>query len=181
MGLKKISICFIIVVRNIQKGVPFMNNRLKIVRKAQGQTQRDISSMLGIAQSTYSYWEKGTVSIDHKAMLDLARHFQVSVEFLGGEEYTLRHPVSEWSEKLRNEYESAKPYMRTYMEYIHGRPLFYEKPSAADGAAAAIEAIGENTVVYCRNGQNVRYSFTKEQMDVIIAVFNSLSDKDGEK
>ena len=159
-----------------------MSNRLKIVRRAKGQTQRDLSKMLGIAQSTYSYWEGGLVSIDHKAMLKLARHFGVSVEFLGGEEYTLGCPVSRWSDELQAEYASAKPYLKVYMEYLYGKPLFYGKSPEGDvGADISNAEIDENTVVFRRNGENVTYSFTKEQMDVIIAVFNSLSGGNGDK
>lgn len=159
-----------------------MNNRLKIVRRAKGQTQRDISNMLGIAQSTYSYWEGGSVSIDHKAMLDLARHFGVSVEFLGGEEYTLGFPVSQWSAELQAEYASAKPYRKIYMEYLYGKPVFFGKESSDSAACGQCNTnIEENTVLLCRNGENVSYSFTKEQMDVIIAMFNSLSGKEGDK
>ena len=41
-----------------------MKNRLKELREQRHLYQKDIATMLDIAVSTYSYWEKGTYEPD---------------------------------------------------------------------------------------------------------------------
>lgn len=61
-----------------------MKNRLKELREQNNLYQKDIASMLGIAVSTYSYWEKGTYEPDQASLAKLADFFHVSVDYLLG-------------------------------------------------------------------------------------------------
>ena len=63
-----------------------MKNRLKELREQRHLYQKDIATMLDIAVSTYSYWEKGTYEPDQKSLAKLADFFGVSVDFLLGRE-----------------------------------------------------------------------------------------------
>ena len=61
-----------------------MKNRLKELREQNNLYQKDIASMLGIAVSTYSYWEKGTYEPDQASLAKLADFFHVRVDYLLG-------------------------------------------------------------------------------------------------
>lgn len=63
-----------------------MKNRLKELREQRHLYQKDIATMLDIAVSTYSYWEKGTYEPDQKSLAKLADFFGVSVDYLLGRE-----------------------------------------------------------------------------------------------
>lgn len=63
-----------------------MKSRLKELREQKGMLQRDIASMLNVAVSTYSYWEKGTYEPDQTILSKLADIFEVSVDYLLGRE-----------------------------------------------------------------------------------------------
>ena len=60
--------------------------RLKDARKKAGFTQGQVGEMIGVTQSTYSYWENGKVKIDHQSLEKLSKLFGVSIDFLLGNE-----------------------------------------------------------------------------------------------
>lgn len=59
-------------------------NRLKEARKAKRLTQKEVSELIGIGQSGYSYWESGRTKIDNISLGKLAALFEVSVDYLLG-------------------------------------------------------------------------------------------------
>lgn len=59
-------------------------NNLKRLRLQQQLKQKPIAKMLGIAVSTYSYWESGKFQPDNEALIKLANFFNVSVDYLLG-------------------------------------------------------------------------------------------------
>lgn len=61
-----------------------MENNLKKLRTNRGLYQKDIAKILGIAVSTYSYWENGTNEPDQKSLVKLADYFGVTVDYLLG-------------------------------------------------------------------------------------------------
>ena len=149
-----------------------MANRLKAVRKALGMRQGEIATLLGIAQSTYSYWENDSVSIDHKAMVMLAKHFKVSLEFLCGEEFTLRRPPEVWQDALANEYKKANEYKRLYMEYLYGEPVFnnISRPLNSDGVS-----LSQNEVMLQRGNETIRISIPEDKIDVLLSICKAFS------
>ena len=60
--------------------------RLKNARKKAGLTQGQVGEMIGVTQSTYSYWENGKVKIDHQSLEKLSKLFGVSIDDLLGNE-----------------------------------------------------------------------------------------------
>lgn len=59
-------------------------NNLKAARKAKRMTQVEVARHIGLAQSSYSAWEKGTTKIDHTSLLKLSELFDVTVDYLLG-------------------------------------------------------------------------------------------------
>lgn len=68
--------------------------RLKEVRKSHGLTQREVAEQVGVNQNTYSYWENGKTRIDNLSLQRLAEIFDVSVDYLLGNDatYTVASP-----------------------------------------------------------------------------------------
>ena len=61
-------------------------NNLKAARKAKRMTQTEVARYIGLAQSSYSAWENGTTKIDHASLLKLSDLFDVSIDYLLGNE-----------------------------------------------------------------------------------------------
>lgn len=60
----------------------FLRNNLRRLRLACGYTQGTVAEALGVARSTYSYYELGTTSPDFETLKKLARIYGVSFEQL---------------------------------------------------------------------------------------------------
>lgn len=60
--------------------------RLKEARKNARLTQKEIASIIGVNQNTYSYWENGKTKVDNITLKKLAEVLNVSVDFLLGDE-----------------------------------------------------------------------------------------------
>lgn len=56
--------------------------RLKEARKAKNMTQKEVASLIGVNQNTYSYWENGKTKIDDKTLKKLSNIFDVSIDYL---------------------------------------------------------------------------------------------------
>jgi SOS-response transcriptional repressors (RecA-mediated autopeptidases) len=59
-------------------------NNLKYLRLQQKLTQKSIAKILGIANTTYSYWENGKFEPDNESLSKLADMFHVSIDYLLG-------------------------------------------------------------------------------------------------
>ena len=61
-----------------------LNERLRELRKEQGETQKQVAAAIGIGERPYQYLESG----EHRPSLDtliaLADHFGVSLDYLAG-------------------------------------------------------------------------------------------------
>ena len=107
-------------------------NRLKIVRKALGKTQKDISKIVNITQHGYSNWEKGKVRLNSEDLKTLSNYFNVSVDFLLGREFTITVPVEHWSKEQQETYYTANDEKKVYLEYLWGSPVFLDNLQADD-------------------------------------------------
>ncbi len=58
--------------------------RIKELRKERGLTQKKLAEAVGYAQSVICDWEKGVSDPSAQAVIQLARFFQVSTDFLLG-------------------------------------------------------------------------------------------------
>jgi len=66
------------------KKVVGLGDRLRKLRNDRKWTQSDISERLGIVRSTYAYYEIDKTSPDHATMVEIARLFGVSTDYLLG-------------------------------------------------------------------------------------------------
>ena len=58
------------------------HEKLKVLRKKQGLTQKSLSNMLNISQSAYAHWEQGMREPNFEKLSMLAFIFDVSIDFL---------------------------------------------------------------------------------------------------
>ena len=61
-----------------------ISERLKILRKEQGYTQRNIADGLSIAETQYQAYEQGRKKPGHDKLIALADFFDVSIDYLVG-------------------------------------------------------------------------------------------------
>lgn len=58
------------------------HEKLKVLRKKQGLTQKSLSNMLNISQSAYAHWEQGMREPNFEKLSMLACIFDVSIDYL---------------------------------------------------------------------------------------------------
>ena len=58
------------------------HEKLKVLRKEKGLTQKSLSNMLNISQGAYAQWEKGKREPNFEKLSMLACIFDVSIDFL---------------------------------------------------------------------------------------------------
>lgn len=66
-----------------------MSNRLKELRSSAGLTQKELATVLGVAQPTLSGWETGHFQIDYDSLIKIADYFNTSIDYLLGRD--LKH------------------------------------------------------------------------------------------
>ena len=58
--------------------------RLKDLREDADKTQKDIAAILGTSQSYYAQYEKGKRSIPFERIVELAKYYDVSTDYIAG-------------------------------------------------------------------------------------------------
>jgi len=61
-----------------------MYGRIGELRKGEGLTQKELAELLGMSQTGYSKYETGTLDIPTGVLVELARHYNVSTDYLLG-------------------------------------------------------------------------------------------------
>lgn len=70
-------------------------NRLKDLREDHDYTQQQVADAIGITQRKYSYIETGVQQLTAEVLVQLARFYAVSVDYLLGEtDEPRRYPAS---------------------------------------------------------------------------------------
>ena len=59
-------------------------NKLKDLRINKKLSQQNMADHLGVAKSTYSYWESGKIEMNNEALFRLSDFFKVSIDYLLG-------------------------------------------------------------------------------------------------
>ena len=61
-----------------------LSQRLRLLRVASGMKQEDVAVQLGIGRSAYTYYELSRSKPDYDTLIQLAKMFHVSVDYLVG-------------------------------------------------------------------------------------------------
>lgn len=64
--------------------MPPIADRLKVLRKSNGVTQKQVFTAIGVSERNYQSFEYGTVKPNHDNIIKLADFFQVSANYLLG-------------------------------------------------------------------------------------------------
>lgn len=59
-------------------------SRIKRIREDRNYSQREIAEILGISRRTYSDYERGILRIPVDHLITLARHYDVSMDYITG-------------------------------------------------------------------------------------------------
>ena len=68
--------------------------RLKELRQQNGYTQKELSKLVNYSQNLISTWESGTHESNNKALISLANIFNVSVDYLIGDENNIPKEIN---------------------------------------------------------------------------------------
>ena len=82
------------------------HEKLKVLRKKQGFTQKEVAHFLGTIQAVYSKWERGVYEPNYENLSMLACIFDVSIDFL----------LSEYLEISKETYLKLKEEKRIYFQ-----------------------------------------------------------------
>ncbi len=61
-----------------------IGNRIHLMRKANGMTQRELAGRLGVTSQAVSRWECGICTPDISLLISISRAFGISVDYLCG-------------------------------------------------------------------------------------------------
>ena len=61
------------------------HEKLKVLRKKKGLTQKEVARLLGTVQGVYSKWERGVYEPNYENLSMLACIFDVSIDFLSSD------------------------------------------------------------------------------------------------
>lgn len=86
--------------------MPF-ENRVRLLRKAYGFSQKKFAECFSVDQTAVSNWERGKNSIDFSVAERIADRFTLPVEFVYGKPYTLTRGKERWSEEEKKGYEAC--------------------------------------------------------------------------
>ena len=107
-------------------------NRIRLLRKAEGLSQKQFADLFSVDQTAVSNWERGKNSIDFTVADRIADYFSLPVEFVYGKSYTLARPRSTWSEQERALYgECHTAEAKTLCEFRLGRGVFEGREATA--------------------------------------------------
>ena len=67
-----------------------MYHRLKDLRSDKDLNQKDIADVLNVTQATYSRYESGDLEIPIRALIELAKFYHVSVDYILGIDTDIR-------------------------------------------------------------------------------------------
>jgi transcriptional regulator with XRE-family HTH domain len=100
-------------------GLPMTN--LMLLRKERRLSQKDLAQAIGVAQNTVSQWENGEREPDNAKLIELARYFDASIDYLLGGT-VVRRPIETTAAHLadprRELSEEAQRELDSFLAYI---------------------------------------------------------------
>lgn len=108
-------------------------NRIRLVRKAAGLSQKEFAALFSVDQTAVSNWELGKNGMDFSMADRIASHFALPVEYLYGKPYTLTRPQERWTSAEKEAYSRcATPEEKSLFEFRTGRGVFEGQRSAGE-------------------------------------------------
>ena len=92
--------------------------RLLELRRERGLSQREVAREFNVSQSTYNNWENSNTQPSIEQLIGLARFFEVSVDYLGGNSdeagtITFTTTLSSEEKRMLDAYSSLSPSLRS--------------------------------------------------------------------
>lgn len=78
--------------------------KLKELRKEKNITQTDIANALNITQKSYSFYERGEREPNLKMLIDLSNFFNVTVDYILGQEKEKLYSINDEEYKIIKKY-----------------------------------------------------------------------------
>ena len=99
-----------------------LGNRIKVLRKSHGMSQKVFAEKFSVDQTAVSNWEQGKNSIDVTVADKIADYFRVPVEYVYGKPYRITRPKTGWDASEIEDYgKAATPELKEYLEFKFGR------------------------------------------------------------
>lgn len=83
-------------------------NRIKCLRKSRRLSQNEFAHIFNVDQTAVSNWENDKNNIDVKILESIAYYFKVPIEFVLGNSFSIRVPLTSWAEDELEDLEVAK-------------------------------------------------------------------------
>ena len=96
---------------------PAFGERLNTLREAAGLSQAQVADKLGIAQRTYSHWERRAVALRHDQLEDLAKALDITLADLVGAPESKPRGAGP-AGKLRQVFEQASKLPREQQKHV---------------------------------------------------------------
>lgn len=97
-----------------------LSSKIKALRKEKKQTQQNMADLLGVRRSTYGEYERGKILPPMDKLKMIAEHFDVTIDYLIGNEESTDETEIDVSDNL----ESALEYLKNDNDlFFNGKPL----------------------------------------------------------
>lgn len=97
-----------------------LSSKIKALRKEKKQTQQNMADLLGVRRSTYGEYERGKILPPMDKLKMIAEHFDVTIDYLIGNEESTDETEMDVSDNL----ESALEYLKNDNDlFFNGKPL----------------------------------------------------------
>lgn len=97
-------------------------NRIALLRRANGLNQKELGVQLGVAQTTVSAWERGINEPDSESMNKMAKMFETTIGYLAGFEEEPLHIQHERQKRFREQAEQRQE-ERAIRKHLHEEEL----------------------------------------------------------
>ena len=85
-----------------------LGSKLKAARMSKGFSQNDVAELLNISRQSISRWETDKSYPDIDNLVELSKHYEVSIDALLTETKTLQHEINEKTEKMNKNIEEIE-------------------------------------------------------------------------
>ena len=147
-------------------------NRIKCLRLVHGLSQDAFGKKFNVDQTAVSNWEKCKNSIDIKTLERIADEYCVPMEFVYGKEFVITVPIEKWHISQIEDYNNAREEERDFFKFKYGKGVFEKNELTVEENGEP----DEDTIIFHRDGKTKKRKFTKEQMDMLMAMVDAIPE-----